>query len=965
MSVARHNDSGGKDREERASAVLAIVRALVAELHPQPSNVPPTTLDSSLDRDLAMDSLARLELLARLQQAFQVALPETVIASVETPRDLLRALLSATGPSTHATPAAADWNLPAEGEALPQHARTLIDVLDWHVAAHGDRVHIQFHDDDGDAGRTITYFQLRTGAEQVANGLQQLGLQSGEAVVLMLPTGEDYFFSFFGVLLAGGIPVPIYPPLRPSRLEDHLQRQKGILANCRATFLITFREARGVARLLKGQLDSLRNVVTVEGLRACQGGLSPVTASPADIAFLQYTSGSTGNPKGVILTHANLLANIRADGAAIQARPGEVFVSWLPLYHDMGLIGAWLGSQYHAVKLVIMSPLAFLSWPQRWLWAIHRHRASLSAAPNFAYELCLKKLTAQDLAGMDLGCWRIAFNGAEAVSAQTVRRFSERFGACGFRAGAMFPVYGLAECSLGLCFPPPGRVPRIDVIDRERFLRSGRAQPATGPEAGVLEFVGCGYPLPGHHIRVVGPGGRELPERQAGHLQFHGASATGGYYRNPEATRDLFHGEWLDSGDLAYLADGEVFVTGRAKDVIIRAGRHICPDELEAAIGELPDVRKGCVAVFGSSTPAIGTERLIVVAETRAADAAVDEVLRRRINHITIDLTGEPANEILLAPAHAVLKTSSGKLRRAATRERYEQGRLLQRDRAVWWQVVHFALSGVRPWLRRTIHDLAEQLYAGYAWLMFGLIGAVTWLSVVLLPRRPWRRGCVHGLARALVHLTGIPLRVQGAENLPPTAQRCVLVANHASYLDSLVIAAAVTRPFGFVPKAELASHFGIRVFLDRLGVHFVERDDRQQGIVAAHRLAGAVRAGDSLMVFPEGTITRPPGLRPFHLGAFIAAQETGVPVIPVAIRGTRSILCDGRWVPRRGVIRVTIGPAIRPEETGDPHSSAWQAAVALRNRARGFILRHCGEPDLSGATSPTAVTDTPADHRQ
>ena len=948
MTAVPHIDPGGKDLQDMANAVLEIIRELVAELHPRAPDALPATLDSSLEEDLAIDSLGRVELFARLQQAFHVTLAESVFAGAETPRDLLRGLRHASGTAILAAPADADTLIPAEAEALPRHARTLVDVLNWHVAAHGERTHIQF-DEEGAAGETISYRQLKAGAEAVANGLQQHGLRPEETVVLMLPTGKAYFFSFFGVLMAGGIPVPIYPPVRASQIEDHLQRQKLILENCQAAFMITVPESRGVARLLKSRIETLRHVVTAEALLACRGSASVVASSPWDIAVLQYTSGSTGNPKGVILTHANLLANIRADGAAIAANAGDVFVSWLPLYHDMGLIGAWLGSLYHAVKLVIMSPLAFLTRPQRWLWAIHRHHASLSAAPNFAYELCLRKIADQDLAGLDLSSWRIAFNGAEAVSAQTVRQFSERFRACGFHAETLYPVYGLAECALGLCFPPLARAPRIDVIERDPFLRGGQALPAAGSEAPVLEFVACGAPLPGHHIRVVGSTGRELPERREGRLEFRGPSATGGYYRNPQATRRLIHGEWLNSGDLAYVAAGEVYITGRVKDVIIRAGRHIYPDELEAAIGDLPAVRKGCVAVFGSTLHAMGTERLVVVAETRAAGAAANEELRVRINRITLDLTGVPANEIVLAPPHTVLKTSSGKLRRSATRARYEQGRLLQHDQPLWWQVARFALAGVRPWLRRAGAGIAAELYAGYAWSMFALIGAGAWLAVLLLPRLDWRRRCVRGCARALARVTGIPLRVQGAEHLPPAPECCVLVANHASYLDAIVLSAAIARPFGFVAKAELAGHFGARMFLNRLGVRYAERNDRRQGIAAARRLAGAVCAGVSLVFFPEGTFTSVPGLRPFHLGAFVAAREAGVPVIPIAIRGTRFILWGDTGFPRRGAVSITIGPPLRMEADAGRPATAWQAAVALRNGARAFILRHCGEPDLAG----------------
>jgi acyl-CoA synthetase (AMP-forming)/AMP-acid ligase II len=318
-------------------------------------------------------------------------------------------------------------------------------------------------------------------------------------------------------------------------------------------------------------------------------------------------------------------------GQAVQITSTDVFVSWLPLYHDMGLIGAWLGSLYYACPLVLMSPLAFLARPVRWLWAIHKHRGTLSAGPNFAYDLCTRRIDERDLEGLDLSSWRVAFNGAEPISAVTLARFNERFVPYGFRPEAMAPVYGLAEAALGVAFPPLGRAPHIDRIQREPFMRSGQALPATAHDATACQFVACGQPLPGYQIRVVDATGHEVGERQEGRLEFQGPSTTSGYFHNPEATGRLFHNAWLDSGDLAYMVGSTVYLTGRAKDLIIRAGRNIYPHELEEAIGDIADVRRGCVVVFGSPDPVTGTERLVVLAETRQTDPGVLVRLRGQI----------------------------------------------------------------------------------------------------------------------------------------------------------------------------------------------------------------------------------------------------------------------------------------------------------------------------------------------
>jgi 1-acyl-sn-glycerol-3-phosphate acyltransferase len=930
-----------------AEEILKLVGDLAVELHPRLEHTINLTLDSALDRELGFDSLSRVELLVRLERHFGVTLPERVMATAESPRDLLRAVLdakSADEVETEAGPDVGDIALD-EVQSTPRSAETLLDVLEWHVNYHPNRTHVHLYG-DGDKPTPISYAGLLQSAREIAGGLLAEGLQPGRCVAIMLPTSLDYLASFFGVLIAGGVPVPIYPPARLSQLEDHLRRHAGILNNALASVLITVPEAKTVVRLLKSQVAELRSITTPAELRAGGGEIPRPALKSQDLAFLQYTSGSTGAPKGVMLTHANLLANIRVMGEAIRVDATDVFVSWLPLYHDMGLIGAWLGSLYYAFPLVLMSPLTFISRPHRWLQTIHRHRGTLSASPNFGYELCVKRIEDADIQGIDLSSWRFAFNGAESVSPQTVRNFTERFQPYGFRPETMAPVYGLAECSVGLAFPPLGRGPLIDRVRREDFVSSGEAVPAEESDSEALEFVACGQPLPRHQVRIVDPSGRELPERREGRLQFRGPSTTSGYYRNPEQTRRLFDGAWLDSGDLAYVAGGDIFLTSRVKDIIIRAGRNIYPYEVEEAVSELEGIRRGCVAVFGSTDSRSGTEKVVVLAETRETDTKALAMLEAEVRTVATDLMGTPPDDVVLAPPQSVLKTSSGKIRRAASRELYERGRLGKRPRAVWWQMMRLSLAAVLPELRRMRRMSIDLLYAGYAWAVFGAVAAASWLAVVCLPRLEWRWSAVRAASRLSARLTATPLRVEGLENLV-VDKPCVIVANHSSYLDPVALIAALPVTPHFVAKAELRDSFSTRVPLNRLQTRFVERFDQQQGISDARRTADAVRQGHSLIFFPEGTFGRVPGLLPFHMGAFVAAAEASAPVVPVVIRGTRSILRSDSWFPRRGAVMVTVCEAIVP------HGRDWNSAVSLRNQARQEILDHLGEPDLTHQDSP------------
>jgi len=973
------------DAAEVRERVLEVIRSLLEELGSRGA-LPMLNAASQLDRDLGLGSLERVELLARLETAFGVRLPDQVVAEANTPEDLAKALLTVPGAETQDDEAASALRASITTQKLHREAtdagvfsaETLLDVLRYRAMHDAERTHLLITEETEGKERsvTLTFGELYAAAQRCAAELARRGVPPGGRVALMLPTSRAFFVSYAGILLAGAIPVPIYPPFRADRIEEYASRQSAILKNAGVCLLLTFRQAEAVARLLKPRVHSLTEVADAEKLIEAADKAPPpspgalpfhLTGSRArkasDIALLQYTSGSTGDPKGVVLTHANLLANMRAIGEAVELGPGDVGVSWLPLYHDMGLIGAWLTLLYFGVPLAVMSPLAFLTRPERWLKAFQKYGGTISAAPNFAYELCVRKIADKDIEGVDLSGWRAALNGAEPVNPDTLDRFAERFARHGFRREAQLPVYGLAEASLAVTFPPLNRGPLIDRIEREAFSSEGRAVPARTSDATTIAFVSSGRPIPRHEVCIVDASGKEVGDRTEGFLWFRGASSTSGYYENAAATEKLMSGgpvagdgefAWVNSGDRAYRAEGEIYVTGRVKDIIIKGGRNLYPHEVEELAAHAEGIRKGCIVAFGLKDEASGTEKLIVVAETREREASRRATIAAAVTELVSQGLGLPPDRVELIPPGSIPKTSSGKLRREETKQLYLSGKLSEGKAPAWLQITRLATSSVARTAGQEIWSGVrrglEILYGLYFGVVFLVWIVPTWTIVNFINDYRKAGRFTSAALKILFPLIGCRVRVVGKEYMETPGAK-VFAANHTSYFDVLPLMLGLGVPYHFVAKMEVGRMPFIGTFLTKMKHTKFNRNDSGSRLRQMREMGELLREGESVFVFPEGTFTGEDGVRPFQLGAFKAAVDAGAPIVPVSLAGTRRFLRDGTYLPRPTSVTITVSPPIYPRVMSDSSIGekklAWQELVRLRDATREAIAPHTGEPLL------------------
>lgn len=515
---------------------------------------------------------------------------------------------------------------------------------------------------------SVSFGEVEARARRAAARLVELGIAPGDRVAIVLPTGLAFMDAFFGALLAGAVPVPLYPPLRLGRLEEYHQRTARMIGLTGARLLVTdARIRRLIGESVAGGAPAL-GCHTVEGLFAARGELLAHEARAEDLALIQFSSGTTVDAKPVALTHANLLANVAAIDSFIPegARSG---VSWLPLYHDMGLIGCLLEALYRPGTLCLLGPELFLAKPALWLRAVSRHRATISAAPNFAYGLCARRVRDEELEGVDLSSWRLALDGAEPVSPSILRAFANRFARFGLRPEALTPVYGLSEASLAVTFSRPEARFRCLSVDAAALAKEGAARP------GGRELVSVGEPVPGVAVEVRDAAGKPAGERQVGRVLVRGPSVMQGYFGAPEHTARALVDGWLDTGDLGFVAEGELYLCGRSKGIVVLRGANHSPQEFEECLEGLDGVRCGCAVAFGFVPAEVGSEELALLVE-RDASAREDPELPAKIRGRVAERTGiRPYAVELLAPG-TLPRTSSGKLRRGEAARQFEVGEL-------------------------------------------------------------------------------------------------------------------------------------------------------------------------------------------------------------------------------------------------------------------------------------------------
>jgi fatty-acyl-CoA synthase len=541
---------------------------------------------------------------------------------------------------------------------------TLVGALE--LAARDDAPFVTFH-----SGREASPLGARgalDAAFRFRNAFAARGVAKGDRVVVIVPTGEPFVGAFLGAMLLGAVPVPLASPMTFGAMDRYLTNLTAVLESAEPRLVVA--SARVASALTTLPDVAHVPVITPADVEACpRSDVRLPSLGASDPAFIQYTSGTTGRPKGAVISHGALVANAYAIHSGLGLGPSDVGLSWLPLFHDMGLVGVLLTGICHPYPIHLLTPQAFVMAPERWMALAGKLGATITAAPNFAFQMCAAREAR--VGETDLRHLRLMLNGAEPVLPQTVQRFAETFAPHGLGADRILPVYGMAESTLAVTLPEPKAGCEVLPVARDAF-EGGRVEAA---QAGGLthHVVSVGRPVTGAQVRVAGDDGTLVGERTLGEIQVSGASLMTEYFRNEEATAEALHGGWLRTGDLGFVDGGRLFVTGRAKDVIIQSGRNVYPYDVERVAVESAGLRPDAAIAFGRMNDAAGTEEIVLVAETTEADEDRRAALKRTIRGEILSVLGVSVDEVHLWPAGAIPRTTSGKKRRKECAERVRE----------------------------------------------------------------------------------------------------------------------------------------------------------------------------------------------------------------------------------------------------------------------------------------------------